>query len=291
MVTRQALFQAAEIISRKWTETPYLDAQVMLQEISGLSREKLLAMFSEEIPDPHFQKLMKMAEKRAEGYPVAYLTGKKEFYGRTFSVDENVLVPRADTEIIVEKTCTTCEKLVSDGVGPVRVLDLCTGTGCIAITLKCELDDNIEVEASDISAGAKNIFYRNCRDILGYTLDFTESSLFDNIRGKYHVIVSNPPYLEDSHVRQMFSIGWPEPELALAGGSDGLDFIRKIVRESPAYLYDGGALLIEADPSQMEAAGKLFAENNFSGVEIYRDLPGRERVITGWKKQEYLKNR
>lgn len=287
MKIREAVSRSAEIISRRWPETPFLDAQVMLQHCCGIAREKLLADYNEEIDPGLLQRLEKMVEKRVSGYPVAYITGKKEFYGRVFSVDERVLIPRCDTEVLVEKALLEAQKLYCAGKKPVRILDLCTGSGCLAITLKCELGSRASITASDISSGAEEVFGVNCSSLAGGNITFMPGNLFEPfVPGKdiFDIIVSNPPYLTRSHVDEMKSAAWPEPDLALLGGEDGLELVRKIADKAVDFLDDTGMLCMEADPEQMVSIAAMLTEAGFSRLSIEKDLAGRERVISGWRK-------
>jgi len=281
MRIREVLIKAAEKISSRWPDTPFLDAQVLLKESAGITREQLLASFSEELQESVLDRFEVMVDKRVSGYPVAYITGKKEFYSRNFIVDKSVLIPRSDTEILVEKVIKEVKKMTSYLKGNIKILDLCTGSGCIAVTLKSELGSIAEVQASDISPDAEKTFYINCENILGYRLPFTRSSLLDSINDKFHIIASNPPYLDNEQVEDMRSKNWPEPELALRGGTDGLDFIKEIIRTAHLNLKSGGMLCMEADSAQMNMIKTLFIENNYKEINIEKDLAGRERVISG----------
>ena len=297
MKIKEALIEASCKISKKWADTPLLDAQVMLQKITGMTKEALLASYNCEINENILDTFNMMAEKRVSGYPVAYITGEKEFFGRSFYVNENTLIPRRDTETIIETVLEESAKLFKEinlpplrqpmlqpAPQPIKILDLCTGSGCIAITLKSELGEKAIVEASDISEETENIFYKNCENILGKKLSFYKSDLFNSITNMYHIIVSNPPYLKNSYVDKMVSNNWPEPEISLRGGNDGLDFIRKIIKESEKHIEKGGMLCMEADPSQMNIIQELLIKNNFRYISIKKDMAQRERVISGWKK-------
>ncbi len=284
MTVKEILAQTSEKISHRWPSTPFLDASLLLQESSGMTREKLLASYNLEIAEDVLEKFNLMAEKRLAGYPVAYITGKKEFFSNTYIVDRSVLIPRPDTEILTEKVLEAAAEMIKKSTAPVKILDLCTGSGCIAITLKKELGSGAEIEASDISENAEKTFKKNCQAILGYQIPFHRCSLFEGIKGKYNFIVSNPPYLEDAHVEEMISKNWPEPESALRGGPDGLDLIREITQKAYRFIENRGALFLEADPAQMAEVKMMLSKNRFSNIVISRDLSGKERVIGAWQK-------
>jgi release factor glutamine methyltransferase len=280
MKIKEVLLYASKIIVTRWKDTPLLDAQVIMQNLMGIPKESLITLYNENFPNNLVTKFNAMVEKRVEGFPVAYLTNKKEFYGRIFYVDNSVLIPRADTEILVETAIKSAEKIIKEHI---KILDLCTGSGCIAITLKCELGDKATVEAADISGNAKNVFLKNCKNLFAGNIVFYKSNLFEAIHDKYDIIVSNPPYLCDFYVNEMIKNNWPEPEIALRGGDDGLKLIKKIIEESQKYIEHGGCLCMEADPGQMKNIEKHLTSNNFNNVYIEKDLAGKERVITGWK--------
>ena len=285
MKIKEALRDASFKIAEKWAETPLLDAQVMLQKTAGMTKETLIASYNCEIEKNILDHFNLMVGKRVSGYPVAYITGEKEFFGLSFSVDENTLIPRRDTEILVETVLEESQKIIKEtDLLPIKILDLCTGSGCIAIALKSELEEKADVEASDISSKTENIFYKNCENILGKKLCFYKSDLFNSITKSYHIIVTNPPYLKNKYVDEMISNNWPEPETALRGGNDGLDFIRKIIETSWEKIEKKGLLCMEADPSQMDEIKKILEEKGFKDISTRKDLAQRERVISGWKK-------
>ena len=284
MKIKEALTQASYKISTRWADTPLLDAQVMLQKTAGMTKEMLLASYNCDIQENILADFNRMVEKRVSGYPVAYITGEKEFFGLAFSVDENTLIPRRDTEILVEAVLEESKKIIKEAdLLPIKILDLCTGSGCIAITLKSELGEKASVEASDISGKVEKTFYKNCENILGEKLSFYKSDLFNSITNRYNIIVSNPPYLKNIHVDEMISSNWPEPEIALRGGDDGLNFIRKIIEAAGEYLEKEGLLCMEADPFQMDIIQELLIKNNFGYITIKKDMAQRKRVIAGGK--------
>lgn len=277
MTIRQAINTGTEKISLRWPETPYLDASVILASVLGSTREKLLASLADTIEPKDYETFLKGVEERAGGSPVAYITHRQEFYTLDFYVDNRVLVPRADTEILVE----TALSYIKPGS---RVLDLCTGSGCIAIAIKHTVPE-ARVEASDISDAALAVFLRNEESILsGHLKDQIvtyKSDLLTSVPGKFDVIVSNPPYLTCSETTKMKEKNWPEPQLALNGGTDGLDFIRRIITDAREHLAADGRLLFEADPAQMSAIKLEFEKYKYNDIIITKDLAGRDRVIAG----------
>ena len=273
MTIRQAISIGTEKIALRWPETPYLDATVILAAVLGSTREKLLASLNDPLPQNAYEAFMQGVEERAGGSPVAYITRHQEFYALDFYVDNRVLVPRADTEILVE----TALGWIKPGS---RVLDLCTGSGCIAIAIKHTVPE-ARVEASDISEDALAVFRRNADAILSGQIATHKSDLLNSIPGKFDIIVSNPPYLTSAETEKMKGDSWPEPTLALDGGTDGLDFIRLIIAGAGEHLAPGGHLLFEADPAQMAAIKLEFEKYKYNDIIIRKDLAGRDRVMAG----------
>ena len=283
MTIRQALSIGASQIEGRWPETPQLDASVILAAVLGASREKLLASLGDELDPASYEAFWGGVERRVAGEPVAYITNHQEFYALDFYVDNRVLVPRADTEILVE----TALEYIKPGS---RVLDLCTGSGCIAIAIKHTVPGAL-VEAADVSEDALAVFRRNAEALLsgqlkgqvsGQIVTYKSDLLNDiPIHTRYNVIVSNPPYLTRSETAKMKADNWPEPPLALDGGEDGLHFIRRIIADARSRLLPGGRLLFEADPAQMRAIKLEFEKYKYNDIIIRKDLAGRDRVIAG----------
>lgn len=292
MTFRQLVTEAADELKKHeipFCDTPLLDSSVLLAFAAGLSREKLFSSYPDEVPEQTEITFRKFIRQRISGMPVSYIRNIKEFYGREFLVDQSVLVPRPDTEIIVEKTLEIIEDLtlkrdvnrVSESKPSVEILDLCTGSGCIAITLKLEKPE-CTITGSDVSADSLRTASANA-DKLKAEVDFIESDLFSDISESYDIIVTNPPYLKTGETNALLESGWPEPPSALDGGEDGLDLIRKIIETSMDYLSNNGYLLIEAGFEQAEQISEMLKKSGFSDVETIKDLGGRNRVTSGRK--------
>jgi release factor glutamine methyltransferase len=291
---RESLAEAVKAL--EGVDTPFLDASLLLAHAAGITREKLLASYPEELPTSIVQQFHEYIEKRLSGYPVSYIRHKKEFFGLPFYVDERVLVPRPETESLVElvleqtsgPSCgeTSAAALPkgkdtgTGGDGGPEILDLGTGSGCIAITLKY-LHPELQVTAADVSSAALEVCALNSRHLLTEDLPMVESDLFSSIRGEFDIIVSNPPYLTEKEVRNMEEKHWPEPRAALAGGPDGLDLVRRLIGEGFFYLKKGGRMYIEVGIEQISAAKALFLEKGSKNVTSYCDLSGRDRVVSG----------
>lgn len=273
---REALIEGTRRLAE--VETPFLDAALLLSHTLGISKEKLLASYPDEIPHSALNEFSNYLTKRLSGYPISYIRKKKEFFGLPFYVDERVLVPRPDTETLVEQVL---QHIDAHNREPVRkILDIGTGSGCIAITLQ-HLRPQLRVVASDVSTAALNVCRINSRHLLSTPLEMIESDLFSNVSETFQVIVSNPPYLTMSEVEKMRRRHWPEPATALDGGGDGLDTIRILINEGFDYLETGGALFIEAGIEQIETIKELFRARGYLPIIAYPDLSGRNRVVSG----------
>jgi release factor glutamine methyltransferase len=257
-------------------ETPLLDATVLLGEALGRSKEQLLAGPEAPVDEEGWRRFEEFLDRRCRGAPVSYIRRKKEFFSLVFRVDERVLVPRPDTETLVEEALRLAER------DPAlrRVHDACTGSGCVAVALQ-HARPALEVSASDLSAGAQEVFRLNCRTLLGRELPFTRSDLLGAVAGPFDLITANPPYLTDREVDELKMAGWPEPESALRGGPDGTSLLERLVRQAPARLAPAGWLLLEADPAQMVYLRGHLSACGFRDIEAVPDLAGRPRVIRG----------
>jgi len=191
-------------------------------------------------------------------------------------VDERVLVPRPETELLVERALAAAR----EAAGPVRLHDACTGSGCVAIACAHELRE-LEVSVSDLSPDALEVCRSNARRLLGRELDARVSDLLAAVPGPFEVVTANPPYLTDDEVARMRADGWPEPELALAGGPDGTDAARRLIPQALARLVPGGTFLMEIAPAQAdELAGEL-ERAGFREVRALDDYSGRARLLAG----------
>ncbi len=257
-------------------ETPLLDATVLLGEALGLTKEQLLSRPEAPIEEEGYRRFEEYLDRRCRGIPVSYIRRRKEFFSLEFYVDERVLVPRPDTEALVEEALRLLDRRPEARL----VHDACTGSGCVAIALQ-HSRPGLLVSASDLRAGAEEVFRLNCRRLLGRELPFHRSDLLRQVAGPYDLITANPPYLTDREVRDMQKVGWPEPREALAGGPDGTSLLAALIRQAPARLGPRGWLLLEADPSQAAFVGQRLQLAGFLEVEVVPDLGGRPRVIRG----------
>lgn len=250
------------------------DAALLFRAAGKMDLSGYLLQLPEEVSPETEARFRMWIARRAEKEPVQYITGEAWFYGRPFRVTPEVLIPRYDTEILAEEALSALKP-------EMKLLDLCCGSGCILITLLLEGPEGLSGTGSDLSEKALAVAQENASR-LGARAAWIRSDLFQGIGGRFDRIVTNPPYISaaemealDREVRDF------EPEEALFGGTDGFSFYRRIAREAPAHLTEGGMLLAEIGAEQGEAVRALFAENGFSGIRVIRDLAGRDRVVTG----------
>ncbi len=276
---REALTKGASLLAE--SDTPFLDASLLLTSVLNISKEKLLASYPDPVTDEQYNRYRELLDRREQNIPIAYLLNRKEFYGLPFFVDERVLIPRPDTETLVETALT----LLHEQSTLTRILDLCCGSGCIGITLKHEAPE-CRVTCSDVSEDALDVCRLNSKKLLGEVLPAVKSNLLDSISGKFDIIISNPPYLTKKEVHRMADKKWPEPYLALEGGDDGLRFIRKIIADAGAYLAPGGYILLESAIDQTYYIGQELTAAGFTGSTVVQDLTGRNRVTLGRKQEQ-----
>jgi release factor glutamine methyltransferase len=275
MITVQsALKRGQSTLFYAEVDTPLLDATVLLGEALGLSKEQLLGCPEAPVQEEGWKRFLEYLDRRCRGIPVSYIRRKKEFYSLEFYVDERVLVPRPDTEALVEEALR-----ILDPRRDLRLVhDACTGSGCVAVALQHARPDLL-VSASDVSAEVEEVFHLNCSRLLGRQLTFHRSDLLSQVPGPYDLITANPPYLRDREVENMRRTGWPEPPLALAGGPEGTSLLAPLIRQAPARLAPNGYLLLEADPSQAAFVRQRLELSGFRDIAVVPDLGGRPRVI------------
>ncbi len=271
---REALRHGASTLSS--VETPFLDASVLLAHALGVSKEKLLASYPDPVPPEVLSRYHAYLDTRLRGIPVSYIRRKKEFYGLPFYVDERVLVPRPDTETLVENAL----ELLDRRQDITRVLDIGTGSGCIAITVAF-LRPSLDITATDISPQALEVARLNARHLLHHPPQFLESDLFSAIDDRFDLILSNPPYLSSEEVRQMAAENWPEPFSALEAGPDGLEYIRPLVDEAFDHLGVNGYIILEAGIDQSDRIVELFQQRGYRDIQTHPDLTGRHRTVGG----------
>ena len=251
--------------------------RILLSSLLNVPKEKLLIM-DEEVDEKLVERFNDNLNKLIKGVPVQYLVNKQSFYGMDFFVDNRVLIPQPDTECLVEEGLEFLK-----GKENAKVLDLCTGSGTIAISIAKNSDATIY--ASDISKDALDVAKLNATT-LGANITFIESDLFKNINEKFDLIISNPPYIKTDVIESLSIEVKNEPILALDGKEDGLYFYREIIKSAKDYLNPNGKLLFEIGFDQKESVTKLFDEAGFDNVYSKKDLAGLDRIVSGEKKGE-----
>lgn len=251
------------------------DAFALFEHVFGINRAQYLMVRNQKI-DENDAKVVAYKEaitKRGSHEPLQYLTGTQNFYGLDFKVDNRVLIPRQDTEIIVESI------LKREKEQSIEVLDMCTGSGCIAITL-AHNNPGWVVTGSDISEDALTVANINKASLNVSNVSFVHSNLFENIKGQYDVIVSNPPYIESEVIKGLMDeVKNHEPGLALDGGADGLDFYKAIISGAREHLRPGGRLYFEIGYNQGQAVSDLLKGYGYTDILVRQDLAGLDRMV------------
>lgn len=279
MTYREAIELGADTLSKAQIDNPDLDAWYLLQMVCKIERSFYYLHEEEEITEEQQKEYEIAIKKRAERVPLQYIIGEQEFMGLTFKVNSNVLIPRQDTETLVEEALKVCKS-------GMQVLDLCTGSGCIIISLMKNAP-GMTGTASDMSKQALLVAKENGKNH-EVDVEWIRSDLFDNITGKYDLIVSNPPYIPTAEISGLMpEVRDFEPFDALDGREDGLYFYREIIAQSQDYLNSEGYLLVEIGYDQGEAVSALMRDNGFTDVEVVKDLAHLDRVVKG-KGKKYV---
>ena len=260
-------------------DNPRLDAEVLIAWALGIDRVRIIIDGKRPLVGGELAKLRDLVKRRRAHEPVAYLRGEREFYGRRFIVDRRVLIPRPDTETLVEVALARTSQCSMS----MRALDLCTGSGCVAITLARQRPTS-RVHATDISAEALQIARENALRLGAYNVSFSEGDLFAAIPSprRFDIVTANPPYIPSPEIAGLSpDIRDFEPKVALDGGLDGLELVRRIVEDAPSWLVAGGVLAIEVGAEQAPQATRLLETRGFCTVERARDYGKIERVVSG----------
>lgn len=251
-----------------------LDARLLLEFVCGTSHSDLLVHGSRDMDIEKERSYRELTARRAERIPLQHLTGEQEFMGLSFSVNENVLIPRQDTEVLVEEVMRT----MSDGS---RILDVCTGSGCILLSL-LHYSNGCSGVGTDISEKALETARVNAGRLEEKNAEFIQGDLFENVEGRFQIIVSNPPYIATQVIDGLMEeVRLHEPMCALDGGEDGLYFYRRITKEAKSHLCGGGQLFFEIGHDQGEAVSELMRAEGYRDVECIKDFAGLDRVVFG----------
>ena len=254
-------------------EEAKLDARLLLEELCGTDRNDLLVHGDRPVTEQQENSYVNYIELRSRHIPLQHITGYQEFMGLRFKVTPDVLIPRQDTETLVEEVL----KNLHDGM---RILDLCTGSGCILLSLLRYSNDCVGVGV-DLSKKALAVAEENAGS-LGLTAEFVQGDLFEPVTGKFEIIVSNPPYIPSNVIPTLMEeVREHDPLMALDGKEDGLYFYREIIGQASEYLYPGGMLFLEIGCEQAEAVTELMKNAGYRDVTVCKDLAGHDRVVSG----------
>ncbi len=274
MTFKEALNKGIILLETEKIADAKLDAWYLLSYVSQLTKAAYFLRQNEEIDELTAYKYKEVLLKRAGHTPLQHITGEQDFMGITFWVNEHVLIPRQDTETLVEEAL----KVIPSGS---HILDLCTGSGCVIISLVVHGQGHTGVGV-DISPEALAVARDNGNRLVGPRVTFEQGDLWSKVHGKYNAIVSNPPYIRTKDIEELTTeVKDHEPRVALDGTDDGLEFYRRIISEGPEHLTDEGWLLVEIGYDQGPDVYALFVEAGFKDVEVIKDLAGNNRVVKG----------
>lgn len=261
-----------DFLARKGIDAPRLTAELLLAHALSCDRVRLYLDFDKPLAEPELARYRELVRRRADGEPTAYLVGRKEFHGHSFRVDPRVLVPRPETELLVE---AALEALPEGG----RALDLCTGSGAVAVSLALARP-GARVVATDVSEEALALARENAA-ALGAVVELATGDLWAAVHGgeRFDVVVSNPPYIPTKELAGLSREVRREPCIALDGGEDGLAVLRRIVAGAPSRLLPGGTLCVEMHESHLDALPALCLAAGFASAEARRDLAGLPRLV------------
>lgn len=274
MTFKQALDRGIKLLESEHIPDARIDAWLLLSYVSQMTKAQYFMKQNDSMDELTLYKYKDVLLKRASHEPLQHITGEQDFMGITFWVNEHVLIPRQDTETLVEEAL----KVIPSGS---HVLDLCTGSGCIVISLAV-LGQGITGTGVDISEEALAVARDNGNRLVDSKVDFIKGNLFEPVTGKFSAIVSNPPYIRSKDIECLaIEVKDHEPRIALDGYEDGLFFYRQITARAKDYLTEDGWLLVEIGFDQGPDVYALFIENGFKDVEVVKDLAGNNRVVKG----------
>ena len=265
------LADGAKMLTQAGIDEAELDARYILEYITGLNSAQYFIHSEDIIKKNKAEEFFRLIERRSKRIPLSYVIGTRDFFGLTFKIDENVLIPEQETELLVEEVIKHSEGK--------SVLDMCTGSGCIAISIAL-FGKPSKVAASDISEKALKVARENAKSLKAGEISFIQGDMFENVTDKFDIIVSNPPYIETGEIDELM----PEvrdyiPRLALDGDIDGLKFYRIISKEAVKKLNKNGRIFYEIGYNQSRAVASILLENGFTDVKIMKDYSGLDRIV------------
>ena len=275
---RKVLTWTTQHFEKRGVDAPRLTTEVLLAHTLKTSRVRLYVDLDRPLEKTELATFRALIERRMAGEPTQYLTGVKEFYNRPFKVDARVLIPRPETELLVEAALRVLPK-----DAPSRALDVCTGSGCIAISLAAERPQ-ASLLATDLSPDACALARENAEALsVGARVTVVQGDLFAPVPpdARFHLIVSNPPYIETGEIPGLSAEVRREPNMALDGGKDGLAALRRVIREARRFLLPGGLLALEMGETQGNAVRELLQAAGYENARVEKDLERRERLAFG----------
>lgn len=282
---RCGLLRAAQLLREAGIESASLDAEVLLRHVLAVETEQLYLNGDRRLGELELARFWGLIERRARREPVAYITGNKEFWSLDFLVTPDVLIPRPETERLIE---VSLELAKTQGASAdLRILDLGTGSGAVAVSLARDLPE-ADIAATDVSTAALEVARKNATRHVLRQIQFCHGNLFEAVaeaRDGFHLIVSNPPYIRSGELKMLpRDIRDWEPVIALDGGTDGLDYYRRIAVDAHRYLVDGGYVLLEIGADLGADVFDLFSQaNRYAASAFYQDFSGRDRVFVARK--------
>lgn len=273
MVIRDVINDAERKLSENSIENSRMEVYILLEFILNKPKSTILCHDTQMMDKCDADRFYKLIKRRIEGEPLQYIINRQYFMGYEFYVDENVLIPRADTEIIVEEVLQYSQNILNP-----KILDLCTGSGCIGISLAKRLKE-ANIYASDISKKAIDIAKYNS-NTNKTTINFIASDLFEDIFIKdFDIIVSNPPYIEKFEIDNLPQEVKKEPLIALDGGEDGMSFYKRIIKEAKKYLKNNGMIFLEIGYNQLDKVRKILSDEEYKDIKIVKDYSQNDRVV------------
>lgn len=270
---------ATDDFRAKGIENPRLDAELLVAHALRITRTQIIIDAMRPLDGPELAQLRELVKRRRSREPIAYLRGEREFHGLPFRVDPRVLIPRPDTETLVDVALERTRHLSMS----LRLADLCTGSGCVAIAIARERP-TAKVFATDVSEAALAVARENAARLGAYNVAFRAGDLFAALAAgtRLDAVVANPPYIASAEIATLMpDVRDFEPRLALDGGEDGLALVRRIVDDAPTWLEPGGLLALEIGAGEAEATRALFAAAGFTSIATHRDYGRIERVVSG----------
>ena len=276
MKIEELLREGKKVLEKNNIEEASIISRSLLQYVLKIDRNKLVINKDEEVENNKENEYIGYIKEVVAGKPVQYITNKQEFMGLSFFVDENVLIPQPDTEILVEEAIKYANQIKEN----VEILDMCTGSGCIGVALAKHVK-NAKVTLVDISTKALEVAKKNAKENeVKEKVNFIQSDMFENIKSKFDVIVSNPPYIKTKVINELDLQVQNEPHLALDGGENGLKFYEILINEAPKYLKENGKIFLEIGYDQKKEVEELARNSKlYKEIETVKDLANNDRVI------------